>query len=79
MSSSSSSYNSDSIRLFLKLVRDDTKTAYDTLPSGEEIGSFANKHAISVYTRITENKRLRARESRRKKKTDNKSHGSNVY
>ena len=56
------------IRTYLKIIRDSSKTAYDVLPSGESLGSFANRHAVERYIKKVENKRERARETRRKKR-----------
>lgn len=58
-----------SLRATLKIVRDSNKTAYDLLPSGETIGSFANRQAVERHLRKVENKRERARESRRRKRS----------
>lgn len=63
--------NSQNLRTNLKTVRDPTKTAYDLLPSGESIGSFANKHAVARYRSKIEGKRQRARETRKQKKKNN--------
>jgi hypothetical protein len=38
------------------------------LPTGETVGAFANKHAVERYSRKVENKRERARETRKKKR-----------
>jgi hypothetical protein len=59
------------IRSLLKIIRDRTKTAYDTLPSGETLGEVANKEAIAQYSRKIKRKRERARESRSLKKMKN--------
>ena len=56
------------LRTSLKVVRDPCKNAFDLLPTGETIGAFANKHAVDRYIRKVENKRERARETRRKKR-----------
>jgi len=59
---------SANLRSSLKVVRDPTKTAFDVLPTGETLGSFANRHAIDRYARKVESKRERARETRMKKR-----------
>ena len=64
--------SSANLRCFLKIVRDASKTAFDLLPSGETLGAFANKHAVARYSRKIENKRERARESRRFKRKHRK-------
>lgn len=56
------------LRSYLKIIRDPSKTAYDLLPSGETIGSFANRHAVDRYARKVKSKRERARETRMKKR-----------
>jgi hypothetical protein len=56
------------LRQSLKIIRDPSKNAFDMLPSGETIGTFANRHAIDRYSRKVENKRERAREIRLKKR-----------
>ena len=56
------------IRTYLKSIRNLKNTPYDTLPTGESIGSFANKHAVFKYSKKIESKRERARETRRKKR-----------
>lgn len=56
------------LRSSLKLVRDPCKTAYDFLPNGETLGSFANRHALERYKRKVESKRERARETRKRKR-----------
>jgi hypothetical protein len=56
------------LRCSLKTLRDPSKTAFDLLPSGETIGSFANRCAVERYTRKIESKRERARETRRRKR-----------
>jgi hypothetical protein len=50
------------IRAYLKIVRDPSKTAYDTLPNGETIGSFANKRALYRYGNKNDMKRARAKQ-----------------
>ena len=60
--------DSAKLRCCLKIVRDPTKTAYDVLPTGETIGSFANKEAVDRYIRKIKSKRQRARESRKRSK-----------
>ena len=62
---------SANLRAALKIVRDPTKSAFDYLPTGETIGAFANRHAIARYSRKIENKRERARESRKRNKRRN--------
>jgi len=57
------------LRGSLKIVRDPSKNAFDYLSTGETIGAFANKHAVDRYARKVENKRERARETRKKKRT----------
>lgn len=64
---------SANLRSSLKVVRDPTKTAFDVLPTGETLGSFANRHAIDRYARKVEGKRERAREIRMKKRKLTKS------
>lgn len=59
---------SSNLRSSLKIVRDPGKTAYDVLPTGETLGSFANRNAVERYARKVESKRERARETRRKKR-----------
>lgn len=59
---------SANLRSSLKIIRDPTKNAFDVLPSGETLGSFANRHAIDRYARKVESKRERARETRLKKR-----------
>lgn len=59
---------SSNLRGSLKIIRDPTKTAFDILPTGESLGAFANKHAVDRYSRKVENKRERARETRKKKR-----------
>ena len=56
------------LRISLKWVRDPTKNAFDSLPSGESIGNFANRYAVERYTRKIETKRERAKECRRQKR-----------
>lgn len=55
-------------RAILKIIRDATKTPYDLLPSGETIGSFANRHASERYRDKIEKKRVRAREIRKRRR-----------
>lgn len=57
------------LRGSLKIVRDTSKTAYDSLPTGETIGEFANRYALQRYSRKVESKRERARETRKQKRT----------
>ncbi len=54
------------LRGCMKMVRDPSKTAFDLLPTGETIGSFANKYAVSRYSRNVESKRARARVAKNK-------------
>lgn len=64
---------SANLRTSLKIIRDPNRTAFDVLPSGETLGSFANRHAIDRYARKVESKRERARETRLKKRKSVKS------
>lgn len=57
------------LRLALKMVRDINNHAWDVLPNGELIGEFANRHAVRRYSRKVENKRLRARETRKQRRS----------
>lgn len=55
---------SDNVRSLLKLVRDPSKTAFDLLPTGETLGSFANRHVVEAYVRQILMKRETAQRSR---------------
>lgn len=60
------------LRSSLKIIRDPSKNAFDLLPSGESLGSFANRHAVDRHRRKVDSKRERARESRLKKRKQSK-------
>jgi hypothetical protein len=59
------------IRHALKMIREEEKTAYDSLPSGETFGAFSNRYVLNKYIRKKINKREQARNTRRKKKKRN--------
>jgi len=63
------------IRSMLKVIRDPSKTAYDLLPTGETIGAFANRHAVETYVRKNVIKREKAREIRKRGRSDRKQGG----
>lgn len=55
---------SEHLRMYLKIVRNPRNSAFDTLPNGQTIGGFANRHAINRYARTIESKREQTRASR---------------
>lgn len=61
-------HESANVRALLKIVRDPSKTAYDLLPTGETVGSFANKHAVENYIHKNIVKRQNAKEFRKRKR-----------
>ena len=65
-------YDNANVRTNLKVIRDPSKTPYDTLPDGiTSIGEYANYQAVRRYTKKVENKRIRAKEDRKRKKRAN--------
>lgn len=67
----SSDHQHFTLRHLLKKIRQNNSTAYDVLPTGENIGSFANRHAVERYIKKINTKRERARESRKKTRKKN--------
>lgn len=61
-------HESANVRALLKIVRDPSKTAYDLLPNGETLGSFANRHAVENYIHKNNVKRQNAKEFRKRKR-----------
>jgi hypothetical protein len=60
------------LRSSLKIVRDPSRTAYDLLPTGETLGSFANRQAVDRYARKVEQKRHRAAQTREQQRKQTK-------
>ena len=56
------------LRPTLKLIRDPNKSPYDLTSSGQEIGEIANILAFNRYQQKNMLKRMRARQSRQRKK-----------